>query len=149
MGYRSDVKAVFYANAPEPKLADAVAAVKAWFTVRKSEYLANEDTRKDAEWLFSDMEDNASEFGWEERETGYVFTALGMKWYDDFSEVKLFDRMSKDFCETFIDGIDGNEGRFYAYEFVRVGEDIEDNVHEMYGNTRCELSIHREITCEL
>lgn len=141
MGYRSEVQAAFYASKPED-----IAKIKAWFQLRKSEYLADERKKSAACWLLSDRADNMDEYGWEEHERGYVFVATGVKWYEDFDEVKLFNEISQDFCEVFIEGVENSP---YAYEFVRIGEDINDIVEEIHGNTEWVLRVERSISCEL
>jgi hypothetical protein len=77
-----------------------------------------------------------------------MFTAQSIKWYDEYSEVKLFDRLSRDFCETFIDGAEDKAHRMYAYDFARVGEDMDDNTCETHGNSSWLLRIQREIICD-
>lgn len=113
MGYRSEVRAAFY-------------------TTRKEEWpvlklFVDENFPKD---LDEDLHLITSEGMW-----GYDFNATDIKWYDNYPEIKAFDK----FVEVFEDianemrvlkGVKGEEYTEYinqwSYEFLRVGEDDGD-----------------------
>ena len=102
MGYRSEVTAAFYVH----KIHE-----HDWPTLK----------------LFVD-ENFPEELrgGLEERKTdthhGYIFCEMDVKWYDSYPEVVAFNR----FVSNFLEIADGENDIGWAYEFVRIGEDVSD-----------------------
>lgn len=101
MGYRSDIKAAFYA----PK--DKAAALKLY---------VDENFPKDMDLDLHPIDNG--------RYAGYMFEGDGWKWYDSYPQVIAFNKFVSNFLEL-ADGENGGELR-WAYEFVRVGEDSDD-----------------------
>jgi hypothetical protein len=105
MGYRSDLKAAFYTTP------DRAAALKLYVDENFPEELKGE----------LHPIDNG-------RYQGYMFEGDGWKWYDSYPEVIAFNK----FVSNFLELAEQEEIR-WAYEFVRVGEDIND-VEETYSD---------------
>jgi hypothetical protein len=98
MGYRSDVKAVFYATP------DKAAAVKLFVDENFPEELAgNLRPIKNKYYV------------------GYMFEDENVKWYDSYPEVVAFNAFVSNYLE-----LAEQEEIKWAYEFVRVGEDSDD-----------------------
>ena len=98
MGYRSDVKAAFYATP------DKAAAMKLFVDENFPEELAGN--------LRSINNGHCQ---------GYMFEDEHVKWYDSYPEVQAFNRFVSNFLE-----LAEQEEIKWAYEFVRVGEDSDD-----------------------
>jgi hypothetical protein len=122
MGYRSDVTYVFYTMKPDVV---PFAAIKLWFDenfAKKVKYPDKIETGDD--WIM---------VHWE-----------GVKWYDDFDEVKDTRNATVLFAETFeADNTDN-----VAWEMVEVGEDINDIKHEGSVHATFRLDVSREIHFE-
>ena len=98
MGYRSDVKAAFYATH------DKAAAVKLFVDENFPEELAG-NLRPINNGYYQ----------------GYMFEDENVKWYDSYPEVAAFHKFASNFLE-----LAEQEEIRWAYEFVRIGEDSED-----------------------
>lgn len=98
MGYRSDVKAVFYAT-PEK-----AAAVKLFVDENFPEELAGQLRPIKNKYY-----------------AGYMFEDENVKWYGSYPEVMAFDRFVSNYLE-----LAEQEEIKWAYEFVRIGEDNGD-----------------------
>ena len=98
MGYRSDVKAVFYA--PTEK----AAAVKLYVDENFPESL-NDCLRPVKNKYYA----------------GYLFEDENVKWYDSYPEVIAFNRFVSNFLE-----LAEQEEIAWCYEFMRIGEDNDD-----------------------
>ena len=103
MGYRSDVKAVFYAPA------EKAAALKLYVD---ENFPTVGDLSKD------------EDLTWCERKhyCGYLLENESVKWYDSYVEIQAFNR----FVSNFLELAEGENDLAWAYEFIRVGEDYED-----------------------
>jgi hypothetical protein len=101
MGYRSDIKAVFYTTDKE-----------AWPVLKL--YVDENFPEGDKEHLRVIRGKYI---------TGYLFEVDGWKWYDSYPEVIAFNRFVSNLLEL-ADGDD--DGPPWCYEFARVGEDYED-----------------------
>jgi hypothetical protein len=103
MGYRSDVTAVFYVSKEEhfPML-------KLWLTENFPMDMFHDNTR----WFAK----------------GMVLEEKGTKWYDAYDEVRAFDKAVKAYEELVKEFDDSEvEGQpKFCYEFVRIGEDLDD-----------------------
>jgi hypothetical protein len=98
MGYRSDVKAVFYATP------DKAAAVKLFVDENFPEELAGQLRPIKNKYY-----------------AGYMFEDENVKWYDSYPEVIAFNRFVSNFLEL------AEQGEIkWAYEFIRIGEDNDD-----------------------
>lgn len=120
MGYRGDVAAVFYAVKKEE-----FAVVKLWL-----------------EGNFP-MEEWDSCIRWFDR--GMIFECDNVKWYDGIPEVAAFKKCADEFIELFCDYDRVMGESVGAYEFMWVGEGIEDMEHDREGNHGYLLDISRKI----
>jgi hypothetical protein len=127
MGYRSNVAAMFYVNKVEhfPML-------KLWLQENFPMGTFHDYIR------------------WFDR--GMVFEDDGVKWYDDYDDVKAFNKAAEDYQEL-IEDFDNSpvEGQpMFCYEFIRVGENYDDVETEHCGD-HCEfiLNLSRNITVEV
>lgn len=83
---------------------------------------------------------------------GMVFEERNTKWYDDYDEVKAFNKAVEDYQELIEDfnnsPVEGQPA--FNYEFIRVGESYDDVTDEHYGE-HCEflISVHRSINVEV
>ena len=108
MGYRSDVTAIFYCDDMKD-----YPSMKLFI----NENLGYGET----EW----MREHIHEDSVGERKYVY-FRADDVKWYETYSDVKAFD----EFLEAFRKIADGDNDLKWAYEFARIGEDLNDiDVH--------------------
>ncbi len=118
MGYRSDVKAVFYTKAKEK-----------WPLLK----------------LY--MEENfPKELSLELIESshcyGYVFSAASVKWYASYDGVKAFDA----FVDAYRSLIASKSSTVsWVYEFVRIGEDYTDIETDNEGDGSWVLAVSRYI----
>jgi hypothetical protein len=137
MGYRSNVVAYFYVtmnDSTEPLFDRALTLLKLWWT-------EGEHARAIGEAWGSYVEVT---------ERGVLLRCDDVKWYEDYTDIKLFNEAVKQFRKTFIDNdeLDGGSGinKLFCYEFARTGEDYDDNENETDGYG-CEyrLSINRSI----
>lgn len=122
MGYRSDVKAVFYTK-----------DVDEWPALR----LFVDENFPEA--LKGDLEIIGSSVY-----SGYVFSSESTKWYDQYTEVMAYNK----FVEQYTELIDGKSGLPWSYEFIRIGEDTDDIETANEGDADYVLQVRREITCE-
>ena len=123
MGYRSEVTAIFYCHDmrdyPSMKL-----------------FIDENLGVGETEW----MKEHIHEETVGERKYIY-FQADDVKWYETYSDVKVFD----EFLEAFKKIADGDNDLKWAYEFARIGEDLNDiDVHESDGSDN-KLSISRVV----
>lgn len=117
MGYRSDLKLVFYTD---NKSEIPFAAVKFWFDENFPKY----------------------DFGDVEVGNNYVLISYeGVKWYQGYPEVEAVNRA----IETFVDTFNANEDTGAHYEIVRVGEDTNDIEHDHSGWCNFLLYVNRTI----
>lgn len=117
MGYRSEVAYAFYSIDDEY---DAV--VKLWL---------------DENLPFDDWDGEH----WIAMEGGYKFYAAHVKWYEDAQEVRKMEEVARRFRDSFIE----NNGYIAALEYVRIGENNDDNEEIYYGNSDYILSVSRSI----
>ena len=117
MGYRSDVKLVFYTSNDSTI---PFSAVKFWF----DENYPKHD--------FCDVEVGQN----------YVLISYeAHKWYDGYPEVQAVNKAIELFCETF----DANEDTGAHYEMIRIGEELEDIERDVSGWSQYLLDVRREI----
>lgn len=102
MGYRSEVMAVFYVH----KIHE-----HDWPALK---LFVDENFPKElAGWLREEKSDTHH---------GYIFSEDNAKWYDSYPEVAAFNR----FVSNYLEIADGENDLGWAYEFVRIGENMED-----------------------
>ena len=122
MGYRSDVAVVIYGDVRDND--ERYALLKTLMNT----------TFKD---VYTEFEGNAE---WHDGKRVLEFKMEDVKWYESYSEVKRFMTMLDDIGE--IKGLN--------YEFVRVGEEVEDIETKSEGNyPEYILSVTRSIEVDL
>jgi len=124
MGYRSDVKAVFY-------------------TKDKNEWPA---LRLFVDENFPEALKGGLEIIGSSVYSGYVFSAESTKWYDQYTEVMAYNKFVGAYTEL-LEG-DGDVGLPWVYEFIRIGEDDDDIETTQAGDAHYVLQARREIVCE-
>jgi hypothetical protein len=122
MGYRSDVKAVFYTK-----------DVDEWPALR---LFVDEN--------FPEALKGGLEIIGSSVYSGYVFSAESTKWYDQYTEVMAYN----EFVGAYTELIDGESGLPWVYEFIRIGEDTDDIETANEGDADYVLQVRREIACE-
>jgi len=143
MGYRSNVTAIFYVSTyipkdnPKESLVDkAKALLDLWYADLKETALFKD------QWggCFSAVE------------RGYVFQCENVKWYESYKDVIDYDAMVEKVCNDFIDNeqLDGGSGlhHMFCYEFVRIGEEMEDIQQEFRGDVDYRLQVNRSVVVE-
>jgi hypothetical protein len=121
MGYRSDVHALFYTT------------IKEDLPVLK--LFMDENYPKD----LHDLEEIKSN-----RIYGYEVVYEDVKWYSGYDDVKAFDAFKTKYHALLDEQEDGKKWKF---EFVRIGEDIEDVELEQH-DSECVLSVSRSIEAD-
>jgi len=118
MGYRSEIKAVFYTDDKEK-----------WPVLKL--YL---DENFPNEWSLEPIESKHC--------YGYLFSADDVKWYPSYTDVAAFNK----FVDAYRNLISSGEDSFpWVYEFVRIGEDTTDIEHDSEGNCSYLLTVSRSI----
>lgn len=121
MGYRSEVALCMYAN----KIEDAP-VIKLWI---KENFPVDE-------W---------SEYiRWTDK--GMLLHADHIKWYDDYKEINEVHAAMDEFAELFARRDSHTHG---AYEFIRIGEDMNDINEQNVGHIEWLISVERKITTEV
>ena len=119
MGYRSDIKAVFYTEQEEK-----------WPVLK----LYIDENFPNKEWSLKRIKSKHC--------YGYVFSAEDVKWYPNYIDVAAFDK----FVAAYRDLISSGEDSFpWVYEFIRIGEDTEDIELDSEGNCSYLLTVSRSI----
>jgi len=123
MGYRSDVHALFYTTRKEE-----LPVMKLYM---------DENFPKDASFFALEEIDSNAIYG-------YELVLEQVKWYESYEDVKAFDA----FKTKYLDLIAEQEpGKQWCFEFVRVGEEVEDTEFEQ-NDSAYVLSVSRKIECE-
>jgi hypothetical protein len=123
MGYRSDVHALFYTTIKED-----LPVLKLYM---------DENYPKD----LHDLEEISSN-----RIYGYEMKYENVKWYSEYSDVKAFDAFRTKYL-ALLDAQEEN-GKEWAFEFVRIGEETEDVECESSMASLGVLSVSRSIECD-
>lgn len=123
MGYRSDLKAVFYTTDKE-----------AWPVLK---LYVDENFPED---LKGDLQVIQGK-----HITGYMFEGEGWKWYDSYPDVQAYNRFASNFLEL----ADADDGPLWCYEFARIGEDYEDLEINRSDKATYVLEFSRSIEVEL
>jgi hypothetical protein len=123
MGYRSDVHALFYTTIKEdlPLL----------------KLFMDENYPKD----LHDLEEISSN-----RIYGYEVKYDNVKWYESYDAVKAFDAFRTKYS-ALINAQEEN-GKEWAFEFIRIGEETEDVECESSMASLGVLSVSRSIECD-
>jgi len=118
MGYRSEVKAVFYTKNEEK-----------WPVLK---LYMEENFPK--EWSLELIESS--------HYYGYVFSAGDIKWYESYPDVQAFDA----FVDAYRNLIDSESSTLsWTYEFIRIGEDSTDIETDSEGDCSYLLTVSRQI----
>ena len=125
MGYRSDVMAVFYTYDPTE-----YPAMKLFIDEHIPEFFRGDEYMR----LFSG--------GMPRHVQGIKFTMNGMKWYPSYPDVKGFEQAIEKF-EKLSDG-----GDKWLWEFVRLGEEVEDVEERCCAESEGFLYVNRSIECD-
>ena len=125
MGYRSDVMAVFYTYDPTE-----YPAMKLFIDEHIPEFFRDDEYMR----LFSG--------GMPKHVQGIKFTMNGMKWYPSYPDVQKFEQAIEKF-EKLSDG-----GDKWLWEFVRLGEEIEDVEERSCAEAESLLYVNRSIECD-
>ena len=134
MGYRSQVKALVYPDAPEDTM--NVQYEPAYYT-EKYEML-KVLMKTTFGHLLTDTYFDETYFEFNDKREHLVFTAEDVKWYDGYADVAAFHKFLGDVAEL-----------GYCTEFVRVGEDVADIQDETMGNNvEYRLRVVRSIEVE-
>ncbi len=131
MGYRSQVKALIYPDAPEDPM--SVTNVQDYYT-EKYELLKTlmkttfGHLTDDGAWL-------ANGFEFDDKRDRLIFAAEDVKWYESYSEIAAFHKFLDDVTEL-----------GYCTEFIRIGEETDDIQQDFTGtNIEYRLSVSRSI----
>ena len=123
MGYRSNVMAVFYTYDPNefPSIKLFIDEnIPEWF--RGDEYMTTFTGSNNLQGIKFDLQD--------------------VKWYESYPDVQGFEQALKKF-EKLADGADSK----WCFEFVRLGEEVEDiEERQSYGSNNL-LYVSRSIEC--
>jgi hypothetical protein len=122
MGYRSNVKAVFYTSDKEQ-----------WPALR---LFVDENFPEEFKYCLEVI--GSSTY------CGYVFSCEDVKWYDSYPDVIAYNKFVADYEEL----IDGEAGLPWVYEFIRIGEDTDDIETTQAGNADYVICVSREIRCD-
>jgi len=141
MGYRSTVA---YSIRFIPRLSeiqttdDEIEKAKATFFTFLAEAKANEDTA--GAFLDEDLKVD-------EEKLAIYFFADNVKWYESYEDVKCHEALldlSKEWAD---DGDCSNP--YIGGAFARIGEEMEDNVEEVWGQGDYDwISVHRSMSCD-
>jgi hypothetical protein len=95
---------------------------------------------------FREVSDEFGEYmKWLDDEGVLKFDLPGVKWYPNYSDVQMFERMLEAFDRDSEDGLPG-----YCTEFVRVGAGADDNDEKCTGeNIHYYLQLRRTIDCNV
>ena len=125
MGYRSNVMTVFYTYDP-----NEYPAMKLFIDENVPEFFRSDEYMR----LFSG--------GMPKQVQGIKFTMNGMKWYPSYPDVQGFEQAIEKF-EKLSDG-----GDKWLWEFVRLGEEVEDVEQRRSYNADPLLYLSRSIECD-
>lgn len=124
MGYRSDVVALMYGRENTP---ENIAMIKEFIRQRVTPELMD----------YFDFD------GW-----GAVFEVEQWKWYSDYDDIKMLEKLFADYQDAFCNGRGVDYDCKYAFEFVRVGESYDDIETHEAGAEQGRLSVARSIRVE-
>ena len=125
MGYRSDVVAVFYTYDP-----NEFPSIKLFIDEHIPEFFRTDEYMR----LFSG--------GMPRHVQGIKFTMNGLKWYPSYPDVQAFEEAIRKF-EKLSDG-----GDKWLWEFVRLGEEVEDVEERSCAEAESLLYVVRSIECD-
>ena len=124
MGYRSDVVALMYSKGDKP---EDRAMIKEFIRQR----------------ITPELMENFDFDGW-----GVKFEAEQWKWYSDYDDIKMLEKLFDEYQEAFCGGHGVDYDCKYAYEFIRVGESYDDIETHEAGAEQGRLSVDRFIRVE-
>jgi hypothetical protein len=127
MGYRSDVAIKIYGNKEKLKQVKDFAEAK----------FAKLDTEQQSyvEELVKDSEEYLDRSLWEDEEddASFFFFAQWIKWYDGYPSVDYFNAIYEKANEIGLADEDQTESDLLYGEFVRIGEDSDDNEERRFN----------------
>ena len=136
MGYRSTVAYSIRFVAPNDE--DTIEKCKGTFYTFLADAKANEDTA--GAFLDEDLVVD-------EEKLQIRFFAENVKWYPDYADVKCHEALLDLSREWADDGDCSNP--YVGGVFARIGEELEDNVHECWGEGDYDwITIHRSMSCD-
>jgi hypothetical protein len=123
MGYRSDVKAVFYTYEPSE-----FPAIKLFIDENIPDWFRGD------EYMSTFEKANLR---------GVMFDMSEVKWYPSFADINGFERAMRAF-EKLADESDSK----WCFEFVRLGEEVEDVEERQSDGSTNLLYVSRSIECD-
>lgn len=123
MGYRSNVMAVFYTYEPNefPSIKLFIDEhIPEWF--RGDEYMSTFTGSNNLQGIKFDLQD--------------------VKWYESYPDVREFEQALKKFEKL------ADEGSKWNWEFVRIGEEVEDVEQKRSYNADPLVYVSRSIECD-
>ena len=126
MGYRSDVMAVFYTYDPIE-----FPSIKLFIDEHVPEWCKDEEHMR----VFK-RERNQSTL------QGIVFDFRGVKWYESYPDVQEFDQAMRKFEKL------ADDGDKWLWEFVRLGENLDDVEEKSSYQADGLLYVSRSIECD-
>jgi hypothetical protein len=132
MGYRSQVTAVIYPDAPTDPLGPGGYKEYATEKYEALRFLMGTKFEQIMDKWFG------GEASWDDRNHRLVFEMQDVKWYEGYEDVQAFEAMLVEVTEL-----------GYCSEIMRVGEEIADIEHRTYGeDLQYVLNVERTITIE-
>ena len=140
MGYRSDVTIIMY---PSENHRDKFAALKLFV----DENLPDEFEEHEVERSFDEV------VSLKGGSTVFKYLMLerdSVKWYDDFEEVEIYNKLFSEWDKMFADPDDpiAKEGLrakpIFNYEFMRIGENYDDIAYDCSSGAANILRVHRD-----
>lgn len=125
MGYRSNVKAVFYTSDKEQ-----------WPALR---LFVDENFPEE-------LKGNLEVIG-SSTYCGYVFSCEDVKWYDSYPDVIAYNKCVEAYTDL-IENAEGDEELPWVYEFIRIGEDTDDIETTQAGEPSYVIRVRRIIDCD-
>jgi len=122
MGYRSDVHALFYTTRKED-----FPVLKLYMEENYPEYFLPELKYVEGKHLW-----------------GYEMVCEDVKWYESYEDVKAFTAFKTKY-HALLD--EQEEGKKWKFEFVRIGEELED-VEQEQDDSSYVLSVRRSIEAD-
>ena len=118
MGYRSDVKALIYPLGGEHNLLEYDKLKLLFNTTFQDVFTA---------W-------GEDYFSWNDKHRVLEFDANSVKWYDSYPEVQMFVKFLAEVRDL-----------GYEYEFLRIGEEVEDTESDSSGDAENYMYVERTI----
>jgi hypothetical protein len=133
MGYRSDVAIKIYGN--KEKILELKYIVEAELSKASDEFIeiVNDLINSSCETVDRDL------WEFDDDDASFLFFAEWVKWYDGIPEVDYFNYIYETAKKM------GESDETLIGEYVRIGEELDDNVHEGFNDDYQQLTIRRSI----